>query len=114
MPKSDDRPPVQHTPVHLREENEVFDRRHPAASSFAPLQPALGVVANDVEERGQNLNGGPKADDAQKDNLDQTEKLAEQHRESLQAAASPAPAVKVEGDQATPVKSSSPAKTGAK
>ena len=101
MPKSDDRP-IQHTPVHLRDETKVFDRRHPAASSFAPLQPAAGVVADDVEERGQNLAGGPKAAEAHAANLDQTEKLQEQHRESLQASVPSAPAATVEGDTAKP------------
>lgn len=103
MPKRDNRP-VQHTPVHLKS-GEVFDQRHPAASSFAPLQPAAGVVADDVQERGQNLRGGPTASQAHKDNLDQTEKLVEQHTESLRAASTTAPAVNVEGDKATPAKS---------
>lgn len=105
MPRKDNRPAVQHTPVHL--EGDVFDKRHPAASSFAPLQPAAGVVANDVEERGQNLNGGQKADDAHAANLDQIEKLEEQHRETLQAQvdASPAPA-NVSGAEAKPADSS--------
>lgn len=59
--------PVQHTPVHLRPDTpEVFDSRHPAASAFAPVQPGAGVVAEDVEEKGQNLAGGPKASDAEK------------------------------------------------
>lgn len=98
MPKTDDRP-VQHTPVHLR--GGVFDERHPAASSFAPLQPAAGVVADDVEERGQNLAGAPVASKAHKDNLDQKEKLVAQHEASLRAG-TPAPSTaKVEGDQAT-------------
>lgn len=106
MPKSDDRP-VQHTPVHLR--GEVFDERHPAASAFAPLQPAAGVVADDVEERGQNLRGGPTASDANKEHAGQKELLREQHAASLRAAAGltePNAAAKVEGDQAKPAKSS--------
>jgi len=31
------------------------------ASTFAPMQPAAGVVADDADEKGQNLAGGPKA-----------------------------------------------------
>lgn len=93
--------PVQHTPVHQR--GEVFDPRHPAASSFAPLQPAAGVVADDVEEKGQNLRGGPTASEAQVANLDQREKLVEQHRAALEATVTTPPVVKVEGDTATPV-----------
>lgn len=57
--------PVQHTPVHLRDDANV-DKRHPAASSFAPVQPGAGVVADDADEKGQNLAGGPKASDAEK------------------------------------------------
>ena len=33
------------------------------ASPFAPAQPAAGVVADDADERGQNLAGAPKAAD---------------------------------------------------
>ena len=58
--------PVQHTPVHQREDANLADSRHPAASSFAPVQPGAGVVADDAEEKGQNLAGGPKASDAEK------------------------------------------------
>lgn len=95
---------VQHTPVHLRDDAEVFDRRHPAASAFAPLQPAAGVVADDVEERGQNLRGGEKASEAEKTYSDTGEKLEEQHQESLRAAVAPVPTpAKVEGDSAKPV-----------
>lgn len=102
--QTDDRP-VQHTPVHLRDDTpDVFDPRHPAASSFAPLQPAAGVVADDVEEKGQNLRGGPTASQAHVDNLDQREKLQQQHTESLRASVPAAPTVNVEGDQATPAK----------
>ena len=39
------------------------DERSPA-SPFAPLQPAAGVVADDADEKGQNLAGGPKAAEA--------------------------------------------------
>jgi hypothetical protein len=97
---------VQHTPAHL--EGEVFDPRHPAASAFAPAQPAAGVVANDVEEKGQNLAGGPKADDAEKTFSDQKEVLAEQHQESLKAQAVAPAAIKVDDDKKTaaPAKSS--------
>lgn len=94
--------PVQHTPKHL--ESKDVDSRHPAASNFAPLQPAAGVVADDVEERGQNLNGGPKASAAHKQHSDQPQKLARQHEGDLRdATAAPAPA-KVEGDKAVPAK----------
>jgi hypothetical protein len=59
--------PLQHTPVHLREDTpEVFDKRHPAASAFAPVQPGAGVVADDADEKGQNLAGGPTATEAEK------------------------------------------------
>ena len=58
-----DSKPVQHTPVHLR--GEGVDKRHPAASSFAPVQPGAGVVADDADEKGQNLAGGPKASEAE-------------------------------------------------
>lgn len=57
--------PTQHTPVHLTDPT-VTDKRHPAASSFAPVQPGAGVVADDVEEKGQNLAGGPTASEAEK------------------------------------------------
>jgi hypothetical protein len=78
--------PVQHTPKHLAD-GAVFDPRHPAASSFAPMQPALGVVADDVDENGQNLAGGPKASEAQKANMDQREKLVENYERDLRAKA---------------------------
>ena len=96
--------PVQHTPKHL-EDGEVFDPRHPAASSFAPLQPAAGVVADDVEERGQNLAGGQKASAAHAANFDQREKLQEQYTESLEVTSTTGPPANVEGDKATPAKS---------
>ena len=83
--------PVQHVPVHLR--GDVFDPRHPAASAFAPAQPAAGVVADDVEEKGQNLRGGEPASKAQETWGDQKEVLAEQHRESLARSVTPAPQV---------------------
>jgi hypothetical protein len=105
MAKKEETVPVQHTPKHL--EGDVFDPRHPAASSFAPLQPAAGVVADDADERGQNLRGGPKASDAHKDNLDQTDKLREQYEESLQVAAPTVAAANVEGDKATPASGAS-------
>ena len=98
--KASDERPVQHTPKHL--EGEVFDPRHPAASAFAPLQPAAGVVADDVEEKGQNLAGAPTASQAEKAHSDQKEVLAKQQAESVKTAA-PAP-LKVEGDSATPAK----------
>lgn len=96
---------VQHTPKHL-EGDGPFDPRHPAASSFAPMQPALGVVADDADERGQNLQGGEKASKAHKANRDQREKLAQQHKDDLARQhdlATPDP-VKVDGDSATPAK----------
>lgn len=79
---SDDRP-VQHTPKHLEKESGVFDPRHPAASPFAVAQPAAGVVADDVEERGQNLRGGKAASEAASEYGDQREVLARQHAETL-------------------------------
>lgn len=98
--------PVQHTPKHLQKGATVVDSRHPAASAFAPLQPAAGVVADDADERGQNLRGGPKAADAEKTYEDQPEKLVEQHEESLRVAAPETSApVKVEGDTAKPANS---------
>jgi hypothetical protein len=58
-----DERPIQHTPKHLEPDADVFDKRHPAASQFAPGQPAAGVVADDVPPE-QNPAGGPKAADA--------------------------------------------------
>ncbi len=39
---------------------------HPdsAASVHAPLQPGLGVVSDDADERGQNLAGGVKSSES--------------------------------------------------
>lgn len=98
---SDDRP-VQHTPKHLVDK-DVFDSRHPAASSFAVAQPAAGVVADDVEERGQNLRGGQKASDAQDEYSDQKEVLAEQHADTLRrtSGVESVPAVTVKDGVAT-------------
>lgn len=96
--------PVQHTPKHL-EGDGAFDPRHPAASAFAPLQPAAGVVADDVEERDQNLAKGQPAAAANRANKDQREKLAAQHAEALRAGATTEePRTDVEGDKATPAK----------
>lgn len=97
MTKKEDERVVQHTPVHLR--GDVFDERHPAASSFAPAQPAAGVVADDADERGQNLNGGEKAEAAEKTWKDQKEVLKANFEHDRQVAV-PAPAApaKVEGD----------------
>ena len=92
MSKKADDKRVQHVPVH--EEQGTFDPRHPAASAFAPFQPAAGVVADDVEEKGQNLGGGPTASEAEKQFSDTKEKLAEQHEQALKeksgAASEPA------------------------
>lgn len=96
-----DERPVQHTPKHLEKDADVFDPRHPAASAFAVAQPAAGVVADDVEERGQNLRGGPKASDAESTYADQREVLARQHEESLRRGADVAP-MEVDGDEAKP------------
>jgi hypothetical protein len=97
--------PVQHTPAHV---GNVVDERHPAASAFAPLQPAAGVVADDVDERGQNLAKGPKASQAEKDHQDQPEKLAQAHADTLRTTATTsAPTANVEGTEAKPAKSSS-------
>lgn len=96
---TDDRT-IQHIPVHQQNADEMFDPRHPAASSFAVAQPAAGVVANDVEERGQNLAGGQKADDAEKTFSDQRDVLLENYKRDLRNA-NPASAEppKVEGDK---------------
>lgn len=85
---TNDNLPAQHTPKHL-EEGAVFDPKHPAASAFAPVQPGAGVVADDVEERGQNDAGGEKATEAESTYSDQKEVLAEQHEAALQAAVAP-------------------------
>jgi hypothetical protein len=92
-----DSKPVQHVPVHLRDGGPA-DKRHPAASSFAPLQPAAGVVADDVEEKGQNLRGGPTASEAEKTYADVPERLVTEHYEKLRAPA--VEPVDVEGDKA--------------
>ena len=93
--------PVQHTPKHLEEGADLVDPRHPAASAFAPVQPAAGVVSDDADAKGQNLAGGPTATAAEAEYSDQPVKLAEQHQESLQAAVgASAEPLKVEGDQA--------------
>lgn len=77
--------PVQHTPKHL-DNDSTFDSRHPAASAFAPAQPAAGVVADDVPEKGQNLAGGPVAEKAETTFSDQKDVLAEQHEANLRVA----------------------------
>lgn len=112
-----DNRPVQHTPKHLQGDNDVFDRRHPAASAFAPAQPGAGVVADDVEEAGQNLAGGEKASDAEGTFSDQKEVLEKQHEDSLRKAVVEPVRVDVEGDhtkKATATKTTAPAKTAAK
>ena len=49
--------PKENTMVHsLPPEDE-----NSPASPFAPMQPSAGVVADDADEKGQNLAGGPKA-----------------------------------------------------
>lgn len=98
---SDDRP-VQHTPKHLQADSGVFDPRHPAASAFAVAQPGAGVVADDVEEKGQNQGGGPTASDAAGTFSDQREVLAKQHEDNLKAASGgpAAPSPVVDGDSA--------------
>lgn len=83
--------PVQHVPVHLRDGGPA-DKRHPAASAFAPLQPAAGVVADDVEEKGQNLAGGPTASEAEKRYADVPERLVVEHYEKLGDDTGTAPA----------------------
>lgn len=97
--------PVQHTPVHLREGADVFDPRHPAASAFAPVQPAAGVVADDVEEQGQNLAGGPTASEAEGTYADQKEVLKQRHEDQLKVGAGvtpDGPSLKVDGGAAKP------------
>lgn len=101
---ADEKKPVQHTPVHLNDPN-VSDKRHPAASSFAPVQPGAGVVADDVEEKGQNLAGGPTASEAEK-KYNAGDEVVEAHQglagpasteaggEAKQAAKADAPAAK--------------------
>jgi hypothetical protein len=84
-----DQKPAQHIPVHQREDAGVFDPKHPAASVFAPAQPGAGVVADDVEELGQNLAGGEPASKANETWKDQKEVLRQQHYEKLQAGAPP-------------------------
>ena len=90
---ADDKP-TQHTPVHLTDPL-VTDRKHPAASSFAPVQPGAGVVADDVEEKGQNLTGAPTASQAEKKyNADDEVVLAHQGHAapaSTEAAGTPKP-----------------------
>ena len=104
MAKQKDDRVVQHEPVHLRD-GEVFDERHPAASSFAVAQPAAGVVADDADERGQNLNGGEKAEVAQETWKDQKEVLKENFRnDQLAAVPVPGPTPKVDGDSAKAAK----------
>lgn len=76
--------PTQHTPVHLTDET-VTDKKHPAASSFAPVQPGAGVVADDADEKGQNLAGGPTATEAEK-KYSEGDEVVENH----QGAAEPA------------------------
>lgn len=95
--------PVQHTPKHL-EGDGVFDPRHPAASAFAVAQPAAGVVADDVEDRGQNLGGGPSASQAAGQYSDQREVLAKQHAETLRATSGVVrgPSLTVDDDGARP------------
>src|SRR5829696_8230461 len=94
-----DERPIQHTPKHLQKDANVFDPRHPAASAFAPAQPGAGVVADDVEERGQNLLGAPTASQAQETYSDQRDVLAERHQQTLREKSGVAavPAVNVEG-----------------
>jgi hypothetical protein len=70
--------PTQHTPVHLTDPL-VTDKKHPAASSFAPVQPGAGVVADDADEKGQNLAGGQKASDAEKQ-YNAGDKVVEAHQ----------------------------------
>lgn len=112
---SDDRP-VQHTPKHLEKGSGVFDPRHPAASAFAVAQPAAGVVADDVPEKGQNLRGGPAATEAESEYSDQREVLAKQHDETLRlkSGVGEVTAHEVDGDQARPVTGSDPAKDAPK
>lgn len=95
---ADEKLPVQHAPKHL--DGPLVDPKHPAASAFAPVQPAAGVVADDVVEKGQNQAGGTPAAEAEVEYSDQPVKLAEQHQESLEAAVvASAEPVKVEGDK---------------
>ena len=52
----------------------VHPPEHPdsPASTFAPFQPAAGVVADDAAEKGQNVAGGPAASDATDQYKDET------------------------------------------
>lgn len=98
MPKSD--PPVQDPATYGV--SDAVDPLHPAASAFAPLQPAAGVVSDDADERGQNLAGGPTASEAEKQHKDQPEKLRAQFDESQRAGVTAAPTAVVDGDEAKP------------
>lgn len=84
--------PGEHRPVHIpddpsqqRQGEEPMPHTLPPedpdspASTFAPVQPAAGVVADDVEAKGQNLAGGPTAAAATKKGLgsDYAEKQTE-------------------------------------
>lgn len=109
-----DERPVQHTPKHLEKDADVFDTRHPAASAFAPAQPAAGVVADDVEDKGQNLRGGPTASAASGEYSDQKEVLAQQHQDSLRASVTTPVAGEVKDGQATAVKDDSAKDDGTK
>jgi hypothetical protein len=102
---SDDAP-IQHTPAHLADDANTFDPKHPAASAFAVAQPGAGVVADDVDERGQNIAGGTPASEAAKEYADQKEVLAAQHVENLKAA-HPAPPAEAEAEK--PVAKKAPA-----
>lgn len=96
---------IQHTPVHLR--GDVFDERHPAASPFAVAQPAAGVVSDDADERGQNLQGGEKAEVARETWKDQKEVLKENYQRDLRAGnPEPVKQLKVDGDSVKAEKSS--------
>jgi hypothetical protein len=59
------------TPTAIREGGpdvvHALPPEHPdsPASVHAPLQPGLGVVADDADERGQNSAGGPKSSEAE-------------------------------------------------
>lgn len=95
---------IQHTPVHVNDET-VFDPRHPAASAFAPAQPAMGVVSDDADDKGQNLAGGPKASEANAALAGEVvDNLAADHKATLaeKAGVEPTVTVNVEGDTAKP------------
>lgn len=90
-----DKRPVQHTPAHV---GNVVDARHPAASSFAPLQPGAGVVADDVPDE-QNPGKGIKASRAEKEHKGLPDELRKRNAE---VEATTVPAARIVDGEAKP------------